>query len=83
MTHLTLPTCFSSTQTGEEGGERRCRGTRNRSAVVMDWRKEDGRLEEGDFIPGWLEDVKVLAGDEAVASSNVVLVLDLLVRGNQ
>lgn len=41
----------------------------------MDRRKEDGRLEEGDFIPGWLEDVKVLAGDEAVASSNVVLVL--------
>lgn len=49
----------------------------------MDRRKEDGRLEEGDFIPSWLEDVKVLAGDEAVASSNVVLVLDLLVRGNQ
>lgn len=39
--------------------------------------------ERGDFIPSWLEDVKVLAGDEAVASSNVILVLDLLVRGNQ
>ena len=49
----------------------------------MDRRKEDGRLEEGDFIPSWLEDVKVLAGDEAVASSNVVLVLYVLVRRNR
>lgn len=41
----------------------------------MDWRKEDDRSEEGDFIPGLFQNVKVLAGDEAVASSNVVLVL--------
>ena len=39
--------------------------------------------ERGDFIPSWLEDVKVLAGDEAVASSNVVLVLYVLVRRNR
>lgn len=49
----------------------------------MDWRKEDGRSEEGDFIPDQTRNVRKLAGEEAVAPSNVVLVLDLLVRGNQ